>query len=166
MTSTSPAPKRVCAAVAATVNAWILWTFHDRHWYPSDEGNYAHIAERLLSGEVMNREIQNFHPGYGDFLNAVALRVFGMDLISLRYPLVFAAFMQAIIVFGLLSRRSLLLGVTGSIAVTALGVVQFLNPTANWYCLSLAIVLVSWMTWFFIDKVSRVIVSFLVVGLV
>ena len=162
-----PATKRVCAAVAAAaVNAWILWTFHDRHWYPSDEGIYAHIAERLLAGEVMNRDVQNFHPGYVDFLNAAALRAFGMDLLSLRYPLVAVAFIQALVVYRLLARQSLLLGVAGSIAVTALGVVQFLNPTPNWYCLSLSIVLVSWMISTPREQARRLIVAGFLIGLV
>ena len=148
------------------MNAWILWTFHDRHWYPSDEGIYAHIAERLLAGEVMNRDVQNFHPGYVDFLNAAALRAFGMDLLSLRYPLVAVAFIQALVVYRLLARQSLLLGVAGSIAVTALGVVQFLNPTANWYCLSLSIVLVSWMISTPREQARRLIVAGFLIGLV
>ena len=149
---------------AAAANVAILWEFHDRHWYPSDEGIYAHIAQRLLAGEVMNLDVQNFHPGYVDFVNAAALRVFGMDLLSMRYPLVAAAAVQALVVYRLLARRSLLLGAVGSVAVTALGIVQFLNPTANWYCLSLSTVLISWMISTPRDRAYRLIGAGVLIG--
>jgi hypothetical protein len=148
------------------VNAGILWWFHDRHWYPSDEGIYGHIAERLLAGEVMNRDVQNFHPGYVDFVNAAALHAFGMDLLSMRYPLAAVAFIQAVVVYRLIARRSLMLAAVGSVAVTALGVVQFLNPTANWYCLSLVTVLASWMMTTPREHARRLIVAGVLVGLV
>ena len=41
--------------LVAVVNGLLLWHFHDRYWYPTDDGLYANIAERLLSGEVMQR---------------------------------------------------------------------------------------------------------------
>jgi hypothetical protein len=99
----------------------------------------------VLSGEAMNLEVQNFHPGYGDFINVAALRFFGVDLLSLRYPLVLAAFVQSCLVFRLLERRSLLLAASGSVTVTSIGVIQFLNPTPHWYCLCLTTALACWL---------------------
>jgi len=133
-----------CAA-AILVSALILWHFHDRFWYPSDEGIYANQAERIASGETLNVDVQDLHPGYGTFVNAAALRLSGASLVSLRYPLVAAALFQSLLAFAMLARRSVLLAASGAVATTALGVVQFLNPTPNWYCLTLAFALAHWM---------------------
>ena len=131
----------VCAGSAA-----LLWFFHNRYWYPTDDGFYAHIAERLLAGEVLNRDVQDIHPGYIHVVHSLAFKLFGRDLVSLRYPLIGTAFIQAIVTFALLRQRGLLLAVVGSIATTCVGVVQFMSPNGNWYCLTLAIVLAWWLT--------------------
>ena len=131
--------------VVASISVLLLWGFHDRYWYPVDEGVYAHLAERLLAGEVLHVDIVDFHPGYGDFLNAVAFRVFGIDLVSLRYPLVAGALLQSIFVFALLQRRSLLLAACAAVASIALGVIHFLNPTPHWYALFGTCCLAYWM---------------------
>jgi hypothetical protein len=135
----------VFTAVAA-VNIFLLWHFHDRYWYPVDEGIYATIAERVLAGEVLHVQIQDFHPGYGDFLNAAAFRLFGVDLVSLRYPLIAGAFLQSSFVFALLYRRSLLLASCAAVASIALGVIQFLNPTPHWYALFGTCALLYWLS--------------------
>lgn len=121
-------------------NAVLLWLFHDRFWYAPDEGIYAHVAQRLLAGEVLNLQVQDVHPGYLSFLHAGAFAVFGVDLLSLRYPLMLAGLIQAALVFRLLA-ANVAAALVGSLAVTALGVLCFLNPTANWYCLSLLVAL-------------------------
>jgi hypothetical protein len=131
----------VCASSAA-----LLWFFHNRYWYPTDDGFYAHIAERLLAGEVLNRDVQDIHPGYIHVVHVLAFKLFGLDLVSLRYPLIATAFIQAIVTFALLRQRGLLLAIVGSITTTCVGVVQFMSPNANWYCLTLAIVLAWWLT--------------------
>ena len=64
-----------------------------------DEGNYAHVAQRILGGETLNLQVQDVHPGHISFVNAAALRVFGTDLVSLRYPLVLAGLLQAAVLF-------------------------------------------------------------------
>jgi len=133
-------------AVMCAANAALLWFFHDRYWYPTDDGFYAHIAERLMSGEVLNRDVQDIHPGYIHALHVLAFSVFGVDLVSLRYPMIAAAFVEALAAFLLLRPRGPLLACAGSLAVVALGIVQFMSPNPNWYCLSLAVVLAWWLT--------------------
>ncbi len=115
----------------------LLYAFHDRFWYPPDEGNYAHVAQRILRGETLNLQVQDVHPGYISFVNAAALRVFGADLVSLRYPLVLAGLLQAAVLFFLFPREDPWRAAVATIALTALGAIQFLNPTAHWYCLAL-----------------------------
>ena len=141
--SAGEVPGPVLAACLA--NALLLWYFHDRYWYPTDDGFHAHIAERLLAGEVLNRDIQDIHPGLLHFIHAAAFRIFGIDLISLRYPMIAAAFLQSVFVFLLLRRRDVLLAAVAAIASNALGIVHFMSPTANWYCLALAVVLAWWL---------------------
>jgi hypothetical protein len=136
----------VVFAVVCLTNGLLLWYFHDRYWYPTDDGFHAHIAERLLAGEVLNRDIQDIHPGLLHFVDAAAFQIFGIDLVSLRYPMIAAVFVQSVCVFLLLRRRDALLAAIASIAGTALGVVHFMSPTANWYCLALAVVLAWWLT--------------------
>jgi len=132
-------------AVVSLVNGLLLWHFHDRYWYPTDDGFYANIAERFLNGEVLNRDLQDIHPGYIHVLHAVAFRLFGVDMVSLRYPLMLAALAQACVIYALLARRDVLTAAIASVAGTALGVIQFVNPTPNWYCLALCVALAWWL---------------------
>ena len=158
---------RVAALASAVLaSAVVLWHFHDRFWYPSDEGIFANQAERIASGQTLNVDVQDVHAGYGTFVNAAALRLFGPELVSLRYPLVAAAFLQSCLAFALLRRRCVLLAATGAVATTALGVVQFLNPTPNWYCLALAFALALWMVAFPHNGARRLIGAGFLVGVI
>ncbi len=127
--------------------AVVLGYYHDRFWWPSPDGAHAHRAARLLAGEVLNRDIQDLHPGYANFVNAAALWLFGEDLVSLRYPLAAMGFLQSCLIFLLLLPRGVLAAIAASAAMTALSLVQFLNPTAHWYCLFLLVVIVCVLAW-------------------
>ena len=133
------------AAVAFA--AAVLWYFHDRFWWPPDEGHYAHIADRILAGQVLNRDIQDIHPGYVNWVNAAALRAFGHDLVSLRYPLVGLGVIGSWLIFLLLAPCGGWFALAGSVGFTALSVVQFLNPTAHWYGLFIFLLIVAALTW-------------------
>ncbi len=135
---------RIAASgIALLATAWLLHSYYDRFWYPPDEGNYAHVAQRILEGEVLNLDVQDVHPGYVSFVNAAALGLFGPDLISLRYPLVAAGLLQAIVLLVVFREHDPWHAAVATIAVTAVGVIQFLNPTAHWYCLALVICLIA-----------------------
>ena len=124
--------------IVLAVNSLVLAYFHNRFWWPPDEGAYAHTAQRVLAGEVLNAGVEEIHPGYVTFVNAAAFKVFGLRLVSLRYPLVLAALIQSCLLFLMLARRDVTLAVVAGISAVALGVLQFLNPTPNWYCLLFA----------------------------
>jgi hypothetical protein len=162
----SESPARIGAfwAASALLNGLLLWHFHDRYWYPTDDGIHAHIAERLLAGEIFSLDVQDIHPGYAHFLNVAAFRLFGVDMVSLRYPLILVAFLQSCLVYALLSRRGVMLAAIGSIAATALGVVQFMSPTANWYCLGLVVALACWLTWLPAGHPARLIGAGVLLG--
>jgi hypothetical protein len=137
----------LAAAVVLVVTMLLLAVFLDRSWWGPDDGNFAHVAERILDGEVLNRDIQDIHAGYINFANAGAMAIFGRRIVSMRYPLIVLALGQALLVFALLRDRGPWAATSAAVAMTALGVVQFVNPTPNWYCLFLAVALVSWLHW-------------------
>ena len=150
---------------AFVLNAALLWHFHDRYWYPPDDGNYAHVAERITQGEILNRDVQDIHAGYINFVNAASLRLFGPD-VSLRYPLILATLAQAILLFRLLAARDALLAFVASVIGTTLGVIQFFNPTAHWYCGALTVVLAFWIVRGSVKRRERLMVAGALVGLV
>src|SRR5690349_12605321 len=121
--------KMLWLALVACSATLLLWHFHDLSWYPIDEGNYAHVAERVAAGEILNLQVQDIHAGYINFLNAAAFRLFGADLVSLRYPLVLAALAQAALLYWLIARRDAAVAAIAAIGSLALGVIQFVNPT-------------------------------------
>jgi hypothetical protein len=123
--------------------SWLLYSYYDRFWYPPDEGNYAHVAQRILEGETLNLQVQDVHPGYISFVNAAALHVFGSDLVSLRYPLVLVGLLQAAVLFFVFPRNDPWRAAVATLALTALGAIQFLNPTAHWHCLALVVLLIA-----------------------
>jgi Dolichyl-phosphate-mannose-protein mannosyltransferase len=58
-----------------------------RGWVATDEGYLAQTAERVLHGELPHRDFDEGYTGGLTYLNAVAFRLFGTNLASLRYPL-------------------------------------------------------------------------------
>jgi hypothetical protein len=58
-----------------------------RGWVPHDEGTFAQSAERVLLGELPHRDFDEGYTGGETYLNAVALRILGTNLASLRYVL-------------------------------------------------------------------------------
>jgi hypothetical protein len=134
-------------AVTVFSTALILVHFHDRSWLPRDDGYYAHIADRLLHGEVLHRDVQALHAGYVYFASALALWLFGDDLVSLRYPLVALGSVQSGLLFMLFLPRGPLMATAAALGLSALSFVQFPNPTANWYCLFLLVTILAALRW-------------------
>ncbi len=58
-----------------------------RGWVPSDEGTLAESADRVLRGELPHRDYHEGYTGGLSYLNAMAFRLFGTNLASLRYML-------------------------------------------------------------------------------
>lgn len=133
--------------------AWVMAAYHDRFWLAGSDGTYAHIAERLLAGQVLNREIQDIHAGYVNFVNAAAMAVFGKTFVALRYPLALLTLVQAGLIFLLLRPRGVALAAAGATAMATLTFVQFLDPTANWYALFLLVTVIAALSW--IPRESR-----------
>ena len=160
-----PPGQVVTALFVVTLNAALLVYFHDWFWSPADDGHYAHIAERLLDGEVLNAQVESLHGGYHHVVNVAALALFGRRFLSLRYPLVAAAFVQALLLLVLLWPRGPRVAALASLAGTGLGVLQFLNPSPYWYALLLACGSVAWLTWVPCGTRARVEIAGLLVAL-
>lgn len=135
-------PRLALGAVLALA-AWTLATFHDQFWWAPDDGAYAHIAERLLAGEILHRDIQDLHAGYINVVNAFALRLFGSDLVAMRYPLAALTLVQTYLIFRLLLPSGISVAIAGGAGMAILTSVQFLNPTAHWYSLFVTVTILT-----------------------
>ncbi len=55
-------------------------------------------------GQVLHRDVQDLHAGYVDFVNAAAFSLFGVRMVSMRYPLALLTVIQAALMFLILKR--------------------------------------------------------------
>ena len=130
-----------CVAFATAVSL----RFYAEQWNGYDDGAYLHIADRMLQGEVLHRDVQDMHLGYVNFLNAGAMWLFGNDAISLRYPLLAMGILSGALAFWLAADAGPLCAAAASVAMTCLSYIQFMNPTANWHCMFLCLVILAVM---------------------
>jgi len=145
------------AALASVVliSTIIMFIYHNRNWAPADEGIYAHVAERVLGGQVLHRDVQDLYPGYVNLANAAAFSLLGVRIVSMRYLLAVLTVIQAGIMFLILRRQGVATAFVGALVFTSLGFVQFLNPTANWYVLFFVVIVIAWLTWSRDESTSR-----------
>ena len=73
-------------------------------------------------------------------INALAIKLLGPDLLSLRWPLVILTVLQSCLVFLLFWRAPILTAAAAAMAFGTLTFIQFLNPQPHWYCLFLVVV--------------------------
>lgn len=146
------------------ISTIIMIIYHNRFWASADEGIYAHLADRILLGEVLHRDVQDLYAGYADFANAAAFYLFGVRLVSMRYPLAVLTVIQAALMFLILRRRGITAAVVAALVLTSLGFVQFLNPTANWYALFCAVLTIAWLSWSPVKLASRDVVTGILLG--
>ena len=68
-----------------------------RGWVPHDEGSIAQSAARVLAGELPHRDFGELYTGGLTYYHALAFRVLGVSLVSLRIAMfvVFAAWVPA-----------------------------------------------------------------------
>jgi hypothetical protein len=152
--------------VTLTLNAVVLTYFHNRFWWPPDEGVYAHIADRVAHGEVLNYDVEEVHTGYLNLFHSFVFRIFGTRLVSLRYPLAAVSLLESCLIFFLLARRGLWAAAIGAIGATSLGVIQYLNPTPNWYCLFLATLIAVCLNSISPEKKWRLVLVGFLIGLI
>ena len=150
--------------VVVLFSTLVMMVYHDRFWAPADEGKFAHVANRILLGEALHRNVQDLHAGYINFVNAAAFSLFGVRMVSMRYPLAVLTIIQAGLMFMVLKRAGVAAALIGGLALTSLSFVQFLNPTPNWYTLFLAVATVAWLSWNPLSLPRRHIVTGILIG--
>lgn len=60
------------------------YAYLGRGWIAHDVGTLGHAAERVLSGDLPHRDFVDVYTGGQALLNALAFRVFGVQLVTLR----------------------------------------------------------------------------------
>src|SRR5438309_1209448 len=91
--------------------AWVLGAavgghYLRRGWVPHDAGSLAQSAERVLAGELPHRDFDDIYTGGLSFLHALAFRLFGTTLLSLRLVLLMAFLAWLPAVYYVAARRS------------------------------------------------------------
>ncbi|MCF8473165.1 MAG: glycosyltransferase family 39 protein [Emcibacter sp.] len=130
-----------------SVTLTLLLHYYNHFWYPPDDGAYAHVADRILAGDILNWDVHDIHMGYINFINALSLKIFGAEMVSLRIPLVILGVVQSLILFRIFQPKGLITAFMASVIITAFSFIQFLNPTANWYGLFLTISVIYCLDW-------------------
>lgn len=125
-------------ALWGAVVAYLL-SFLDRGWLPPEEGTLAQAAERVLWGELPHRDFDGMYSGGLELFHALAFRVFGTRLISLRIA-VFLVFLPTIPLIYRMGRT-----LAGRVATTigvllalAWGLPNYTSAMPSWYNLFLA----------------------------
>jgi hypothetical protein len=120
-------------------SAAYVFPFRLRGWIPHDEGVLAQEAEYVLNGEIPHRDFVEIYTGGLSYWNALAFRVLGVRLTSLRLALFlcFLAFVPAM--FAIASRfgSPVLSGLITLLAV-AWSVPNYFGDSVSWYNLFLA----------------------------
>ena len=112
----------------------------DRGWVPHDEGLIGHTAERVLAGELPHRDFDDVYTGGLAYVNAGAMRVFGVNLRSPRIVLVavFLLCVPALFYAAMRFASPLAAGITTLIAV-GWSLPNYTASLPSWYNLSFAV---------------------------
>ena len=132
---------RISFVLCLLLAAGISFAFHDKFWWGPDEGFYSYISQRILDGDVVHKDIQALHPGLLFYLNTLFLKFAGGDPVGLRYPLILITIIQAGLAYRLCQRFGVLTAVAASVSMIGFSFIQFVNPTPNWYHVTLALCL-------------------------
>jgi uncharacterized membrane protein (DUF373 family) len=72
-------------AVVLAVAGIYTWAHIGRGWVPADDGTLAQSALRVMQGQLPHRDFGEIYTGGLSFIHALAFRVFGVNLMSLRF---------------------------------------------------------------------------------
>jgi hypothetical protein len=126
--------------IAWTLSVGYMTTHLKRGWIPHDEGTFAQSAERALNGELPHRDFDELYTGGLTFANALAFRVFGVNLASMRIVLFifFVAWVPAL--FYIASRFVSPYSSAGlTLLAVAWSVPNYSAAVPSWYSLFLAV---------------------------
>jgi hypothetical protein len=95
--------RRVGTVLLALAVAYLAW-FVPRGWIPHDEGMLGQTAEWVLKGGLPHVHYQEPYTGGLTWLYAATFRLFGIDLINVRWLLFAAASFALIVVYAIVRR--------------------------------------------------------------
>lgn len=106
---------------------------------PHDEGAFAQAAERILDGQLPHRDFDDTYTGGLAFLHALAFKLFGVRLLSMRWMLlVFSlVFIPAAYAIAAHVARPIVAGLMTLLCV-ALSLPNYFAPVPSWYNLFFA----------------------------
>lgn len=133
------------AVILLAVSLVFLLPVAGHYFAPADDGYYLHVAERLLHGEVLNRDVQSRHAGYIHGINALSLALWGDDLLATRIPLLLAIYLSTGLTYLLLRGKGALTVATGTLVAAIFNAFMAPTPNAHWYCIPLVIGLMVWL---------------------
>jgi hypothetical protein len=111
-----------------------------RHgWVPHDEGILGQAAERVLNGELPHRDFNEPYTGGLAFLDAAAFRLFGVNLMVLRYVLLVFFILWVPAVFAIF--RELCparIAAAAALFCVAWSVPNYPAAMPSWFCLFFA----------------------------
>lgn len=125
------------------ISASLLVAIHDVYWWPQDDGIFAYLAEALVKGGIYGIDVIDIHGGYHSLLNAWLFKVFGTDVVVLRYPLIVLGTLQALMITHMASKTaSQSVAILAGLSAVTLGFIQFPNASPGWYLLFFAIAII------------------------
>lgn len=119
--------------------AYMNW-YSKRGWLPEDDGLFGQSALRVLHGQLPHRDFVENYTGGLSCLNAVAYRLFGLNLGALRI-MAFIFFLASIAaVFYVASRMMSTLAASAVLVLAAIwGAPNYPTPMPSWYNLYFAV---------------------------
>src|SRR5216684_2399175 len=140
MLPAKPSSRRwVLLALVLLLSALYMARELKRGWVPSDEGTLAESADRVLRGELPHRDYHEGYTGGLSYLNAMAFRLFGTNLASLRYML-FLFFLAWVPAVYYAASRFVSAPVAGAVTLLAVawGPPNYAAAMPSWYNLFFA----------------------------
>jgi hypothetical protein len=125
--------------VVLALSALLLAAHLRQGWIPHDEGTLGLSAERVLQGDLPHRDFDEVYTGGLSYLNALAFRLFGVNLLAPRLVL-FAWFLAWVPVLYYLATRlaSPLAGAGLTLLAVVWSVPNYAAAVPSWYNLFLA----------------------------
>ena len=112
---------------------WLNFTYFDRFWLPADEGAYAGIVQWIAEGRLPHRDFFSYRPGYDVWINVLAMKVWGYQIVSLRWPVLILSLASTLVVYRLLVPLNRWVRALGVLWWGLLGLPAVPSPSASQY---------------------------------
>jgi len=139
---TSPLTRRLSFVIFVSI--WVLSAIYlglnlNRGWVPHDEGILGQSAERILNGELPHRDFDEPYTGGLGYLDAASFRLFGTNLMVLRWVL-FAFFLTWVPAVFAIAREFCSPWPAAGLTLLAVtwSVPNYPAAMPSWYCLFFA----------------------------